>query len=370
MSIICQFLDKESFRCKSKALYGYPLDEVRFCKIHKLKNMKYIYGVRFCKCGKRPIFGFVEDKRPTSCSDCKENGMIDIKNKKCSCGKRPFFGFPGDKRPTCCITCKKDKMIDIISKKCKCEKRPSFGFLEDKKATCCIICKKDGMINKKIKLKCKCGKIPSYGFLEDKKRICCIDCKENNMIDIINKNKKCKANKRGIMCPTRGNPYYKGFCTHCFAHLFPDHPKTANIQKKSKELKVVHHISSKYKGFLHDKPLYVNLQGGCCPSKRRIDLRKLIGNTLLCIEIDENQHREYCPKDEETRYDDLFMDFSGKYIFIRFNPDSYMDDKKKRNPKFNTRMNILEKEIEKHILRIEQEENKELLEIHHLFFNT
>jgi hypothetical protein len=39
---------------------------------------------------------------------------------------------------------------------------------------------------------------------------------------------------------------------------------------------------------------------------------------LRCVETDENAHNE---KDEEIRYDDLYMVHSGKWIFIRFNPD-------------------------------------------------
>ena len=39
--------------------------------------------------------------------------------------------------------------------------------------------------------------------------------------------------------------------------------------------------------------MYVDLDGGCCATKRRIDLRKLINNTMLCIEIDEEQHKHY-----------------------------------------------------------------------------
>ena len=126
-------------------------------------------------------------------------------------------------------------------------------------------------------------------------------------------------------CQTLGNRKYNGFCSFCFGNIFPDDPKTINIRIKSKELKVVNHISTKYEGFLHDKCLYVDLEGGCCATKRRIDLRKLINNTMLCIEIDENQHKYYVKQDEINRYDDLFMSFSGKYIFIRYNPDKFKD---------------------------------------------
>ncbi len=275
-----------------------------------------------CECGKQPSYGFAEDERPTYCSECKKDGMINIRNKKCICGKRPSFGFPEDKRPICCVNCKEDRMIDIISKKCICGKQPFYGFAGDERATCCTNCKKDGMINIK--------------------------------------NKKCKANE---ICPKRANPYYDGYCAYCFVKLFPNHPKTANIRKNAKELKVVNYISSQYSGFIHNKPIG--------PSRRRIDIRKRIKDTLLCIEIDEYQHRSYSEVSEEIRYNDLSMDFSGKFIFIRYNPDEFGDKKgKKRNPKFEIRMEILEKEIEKHMLRIKQEENEESLEIHYLYYNS
>jgi GMP synthase PP-ATPase subunit len=132
----------------------------------------------------------------------------------------------------------------------------------------------------------------------------------------------------------------------------------------------VSHIASKFDGFVHDKPFYADLQGGCCATKRRIDLRKLINNTMLCIEIDEDQHKGYIRQNERDRYDDLFMDFTGKYIFIRYNPDKFIDKyQQSKNPFFETRMEVLEAAISKHTSRIERGENEELLEIHHLFYD-
>ena len=91
---------------------------------------------------------------------------------------------------------------------------------------------------------------------------------------------------------------------------------------------------------------------------------------MLCVEIDENQHKYYIKKDEENRYNDLFMDYSGKYIFIRYNPDTYKDkNNKKKNPQFITRMNNLEEMINNQIMRIINEENSDLLEIYHLYYD-
>ena len=99
--------------------------------------------------------------------------------------------------------------------------------------------------------------------------------------------------------------------------------------------------------------------------RRRIDFRKLIENTLLCIEVDENQHKNYDEKEEEIRYDDLYMLHGGKFIFIRFNPDKFKD----KNGMLYTRLPILKEEIEKQIKRIENDENAEPLEIIKLYYD-
>ena len=78
----------------------------------------------------------------------------------------------------------------------------------------------------------------------------------------------------------------------------------------------------------------MDLEGVCCETKRRIDLRMLINNTMLCVEIDENQHKKYIRYDENIRYDILFMDFSGKYIFMRCNPDKFIDKYNKSETHF------------------------------------
>ena len=57
-----------------------------------------------------------------------------------------------------------------------------------------------------------------------------------------------------------------------------------------------------------------------CIHKRRVDLRVLIHNTILAIEIDENQHKYRNQDDETIRYDDLYMIHSGKWIFRKCRP--------------------------------------------------
>ena len=368
MPKLCEFMDSDGNRCEIRAFYGTISKQPLFCKKHKQNNMKYVYGLKFCKCGKaQPSFNFEDQKIPICCVKCKEKYMIDIVSKRCKCGKaHPSFNFEDQKNAICCANCKKKDMIDVVSKRCKCGKaRPSFNFEDQKIPICCTNCKEKDMINVKDK-RCKCGKArPTFNFEDQKNAICCANCKLKNMIDIKHTKSKCKFDK----CDVRGNKQYNGYCTHCFANLFPNHPKTLQIRKRSKELRVVNYITNIFDNFIHDKPLYVDLEGGCCASKRRIDLRILINGTILCIEVDENQHKYYIQVDEEIRYNDLFMDYSGKYIFIRYNPDIYKVNGERKNPRFEERMKTLTNEIKRHIKRIENDENEDLLEIHHLYYD-
>ena len=137
---------------------------------------------------------------------------------------------------------------------------------------------------------------------------------------------------------------------------------------KTKEIAVRDYINTIFDGFQHDKCLFT---GGCdCTHRRRIDHRKLIGNTLLCIETDENQHKRYDEKYEKNRYEDLYMVFSGKWIFIRFNPDKYTNKKGvRKNPTIARRLVKLKEEMEKQIKRIQNEENKALVEISYLYYD-
>ena len=80
--------------------------------------------------------------------------------------------------------------------------------------------------------------------------------------------------------------------------------------------------------------MYVGLEGGCCETKRRIGLRMLINNTMPCIETDENQHKKYIKYDENIGYDNLFMGFSSKYVFVGYNPDKFIDTYTSKIPIF------------------------------------
>lgn len=179
---------------------------------------------------------------------------------------------------------------------------------------------------------------------------------------------KCCRHGGGKRCPncidwidSRGSsPKHDGYCVTCFKHLFPDDPRSKKTQKLSKELMVRNFINEHYDGFVHNIPLYT---GNCdCSHRRRIDHRKLIGNTILAIETDEFGHRGYDQVDEEIRYDDVYMIHSGKWIFIRFNPDNNVS-----KVDIEDKLTKLKETMDDCIERIEDEENTELVEIIKLF---
>ena len=144
--------------------------------------------------------------------------------------------------------------------------------------------------------------------------------------------------------------------------MFPNDPRSAVIYGKSKEIKVRNKINDNFPDFIHDRPL---ITGNCkCVHRRRVDHRKLIGNTILAIETDEFAHRSYDPYDEEIRYNDLVMIDTCKWIFIRFNPD---DNRESQKTSFESKLEALMAEMKRQIERIDKEENEELVEIVKMF---
>lgn len=192
------------------------------------------------------------------------------------------------------------------------------------------------------------------------------ECKKS----AVGKSDKCVEHGGGARCPNcidwvdsrGGNSKYDGYCATCFKRVFPNDPRSTVIYEHTKEIQVRNAIIETFDGFIHDTPLYT---GNCnCTHRRRIDHRKLIGNTILAIETDEYAHRAYDEKDEEIRYDDLYMIHSGKWIFIRFNPDKTRTQHTDIEDRIVVLLDVMKNQID----RIYLEENKELVEIINLFY--
>lgn len=181
----------------------------------------------------------------------------------------------------------------------------------------------------------------------------------------------CKVHSSSKRCPNcvdwidsrYGQKQYDGYCATCFNQVFPN---DSRAKSKSYENKVRNFINQHFTDFVHNANIYTH---ACdCTNRRRIDHFRLLGNTVLAIETDEHQHTNYT--DEDIRYNDLYMHFSGKWIFIRFNVHAFYDNRKRfRQPKLNSRLLRLKDEIQKQIERVQLDFNAEPLEIIKLFYN-
>jgi hypothetical protein len=156
----------------------------------------------------------------------------------------------------------------------------------------------------------------------------------------------------------KGLPHYDGMCFRCFCEKFPHDERVKNRGRV--ELRVRAYLNSHFAGFVHDHQMPT---AHCvCDHRRRIDHRREVGNTLLCIETDEHHHRYYDKDDEDARYHDMLMGWGGKLCFVRFNPDGV------KGPPLEERLERLRAEITRHIGRLERGENGALLEVWHLYY--
>ena len=124
-------------------------------------------------------------------------------------------------------------------------------------------------------------------------------------------------------CHTRAIPKYNNYCLTCCINICPEIQVSRNYKTKEKE--VVDRIKEKYPDFtwIHDKKVV----DGC--SKRRPDLLLDMGYHIIIVEVDENKHTGYDCSCENKRLMELSQDLQHRpIVFIRFNPDSYINQNK------------------------------------------
>ena len=292
--------------------------------------------------------------------------MIDIKNKKCifeHCKNQPSFNFEDKPQAIYCKTHKLDNMVDIKHTKCifnKCNIQPSFNYEDEKNPIYCKIHKLDNMVDIKSKMciNINCKKNASCNYENKTFRLYCSEHKLNNMIDITNK--RCKTH----LCDTIIGKKFKGYCLRCFINIFPDSKIIRDYG--TREAKITEFIKQEFS----DLNITYNkqIQGGCSDHRPDIFIDCLTHSVI--IEVDEHQHKKgnsYSTRCEIRRLNELFTSLADRpIIFIRFNPDSYINSKNKlikscfdstekmELPKaimktLQPRLNKLKEEIEKNI---------------------
>ena len=140
------------------------------------------------------------------------------------------------------------------------------------------------------------------------------------MVDVLHKT--C------VLCPTQvSNKHYKGYCLRCFVHVFPNNQIVRNY--KTKERTVVDFIKKSFPAILWTWDRRV--VDGCSGAKP--DLICDLGDQVVILEIDENQHGSYDCTCENKRIMKLSLDVGHRpLVLIRFNPDSYRTRDGVRHP--------------------------------------
>lgn len=421
----CEGILENGDSCIIRATYGIKgTRSVVFCKLHTpAEGYENVAETRHClECDKRPSFAFSKTDKPTYCEDHCLNGMENIYSKKCmttkeTCNKNPTFGISS---PTHCRKHKESDMNDMrhvwcIVENCykkgsdsKERKRASFNYRGEKIRLYCDEHKKPGMINLERPL-CKktgCPNQMHWGYMFQKRKFC-KEHKDSNMYDEDHINPKCvdcpkpKSNTKSSMLSIRAIFCKNGesYPTKCEKHV-PKDGTYVNISEKTCELcKLVDQIPSNRtlcstcyphskQRILHKKEIrvktvldankilvmsYDKIPEGAC-SKYRPDFVIDCGNSLIILEVDENQHFSYACECEVSRMIQLHNDFGGiPLIFIRYNPDDYKNlngDKIKGKPKNLDR----ESKLIDLISRIQMQINDETypthpLSVYYLYYN-
>lgn len=108
-----------------------------------------------------------------------------------------------------------------------------------------------------------------------------------------------------------------------------------------------------------------------------MDMWTLCGNTVVAIEIDEDEHKHYVEGYEVVRYQDLLMDFTGRFVFLRIYPDGFRKAGRQMNPPFEQRATEAIHRL-REILRLVKlwgssygpdDADAPLIEIHHMFYS-
>jgi len=302
---------KKCFCGKVRPTFNFECQKAEFCNSCKSENMINVVDERcFCKKITSPNFNY-EGLRPKYCFECKLPDMVDMRNPKCKCGLRPNFNFEGLK-PKFCSKCRLDGMIDLTHNICLCGKaQPTFNY-EGLIPKYCVNCKLNEMVSRNKLCYCKKAQ-PNFNY-EGLNPNYCIQCKKDNMVDVTHK--RCKI----YLCSTRPQDKYEGYCLRCYIYNFPDKPVAKNY--KTKEFAVVEFIKLWFPNFtwFADK----QIKDGC--SLKRPDLLLDLGYQIIIVEVDENQHNKYDCSCENKRLMELSQDLGHRpIIFIRFNPDDYIN---------------------------------------------
>lgn len=322
--------------CPTQPIYGkYETKEMIWCKEHKgiddvnNKNRK----CQYLNCLTLPTYGEKGTNKAVRCKTHKHIDDIDIinKNKQCqyhNCLTRAVFGKEGSKKALWCREHKEIDDVDVANKdkECQysdCSSRSNFGIPGEKPSRCAKH-KLDGMITNPRR-KCKytnCKEFAIYTFPNSKQTLAyCEEHKVEGSVNIVEHECEVCHDIHRLVINTNK-------CYWCYWH-----EKRQGVTEyrlgKQKEVRAFLHQNNIYESS-YDHKLEVKCEG-YSQRQFRPDFVYFVKNTIIVLEVDEEQHRDYgtrCENDN-TRMLHLTQDLmlsnpeTQKIVFIRYNPDKF-----------------------------------------------
>lgn len=300
---ICKKDKEEEFKDHEKYEEYKDLPELPRFNKDREKDKMYLYhhrpviwGGKFIQC--------IHKKQIERCKNCLEIDEYSkkFKNGRCEHGKLIFN----------CDECGGSMRCKHSKQRSYCRECNGSAFCEhDKVKYDCVEC--GGNIrckHGKRRRRCiECGgeEICKHKIEKENCHICdnhpdrwCIECKFVNIYKY-------------------GKPY-GNWCFRCYCHLHPNEKIPRRFLMKEN---YIHTEIEKYfpNKFIHNKLI----QDG--NSKRRPDWYCDCDTYCLIIECDEEKHKHYDKLCDNRRLMELFLDCKSRpLIFIRFNPDKYIDE--------------------------------------------
>jgi len=272
-------------------------------------------------CKKRAHFN-LKGLKAKYCKNCSTIDMIDVKTPTCiKCELIiPCYNLKGLKAKYC-KNCSTIDMIDVRSSMCiKCELIISCYNFKGLKAEYCKKCSSPDMIDVKSSMCIKCELIKPCYNLKGLKAKYCKNCSTIDMIDV--KNVKCSIS----LCDKKQQ--IDKYCCRCYYYINPT-KKPKRIKVKEEEVSNFIKTSFPELNIIYDQNLIGDI--GCI--KSRPDVLIHLNKHSIIIECDENQHSYYKDSCKElTRIPNIQEKLNRNLIVIRFNPDAYIDENKKKVP--------------------------------------
>jgi hypothetical protein len=322
---IHSLIKQDCKKCKYKCVHSRKKSQCRdcgggsICEHDRIKSKcKECGGGSICEHG----------RQKSSCKECGGSSICEHGRQKSSCKECGGGSIcEHGKRKSQCKECGGGSICEHGRQKSRCKECGGGSICSHgKRKSQCKECGGSSICSHgRQKSRCKeCGggSICSHG----RQKSTCKECGGGSICSHGKRKSRCKECGGSQLCKStfcetykNKNKKYKGYCTRCYIHLFPDEPISSNY--KTKEYAVLEFIRNTYpeRNWVNDKPI----DGGC--SKKRPDIFLCLLTHSIIIEIDENQHRDY-DNCEIKRINLLFEDSGDRHIvFIRFNPDNYLN---------------------------------------------